>query len=816
MRRNAFILTLAIASFTLPGATSGARAQQPDYHRADVIRTAARYVFGTSVGARLLEDSTRFYYTSTSRDDRTVTYVVDPRTATKRLLFDNARLAAVLSIAADTVLDSNRLPAFTVVDTGKVVEVRMRRKMYRCVLATYACEAQDTLVYNMNRALRLGPDYATRSPDRKWDVFLYNYNLYARPASLSDSQAIAVRDSALRAQATQRDTTARRDSTARRDTTRARGASRDSVALPSGSIQLTTDGAERYTYGSGFNDLFVTTPPSRWRPRRVPVTWSPDSRKLIAERMDYREVGRYPLYSSTQTKPVDRSYYYAAAGDSIIPLTDVYIIDIAAKTNTKVDMVPTPTVNFATQPTWSRTSDRLFVMNSARGYKRMSILSVDAATGRTTRIAQDSFPSWVETRGFRIVNGGEDVLWISERDGWAHIYRFDANGALKNQVESGPYAVTGILKVDSVAKQIYFSAQGRENGRIPYYPHLYRINFDGTGMTLLTPEDGAHQTSFVTPKANFFIDTYAPADKPPVVTLRDGRTGRVVLELARGEVDLLASVGWTPPRVFTVKARDGVTDLYGLMYLPSAFDSTKSYPIIDNIYPGPQVGSVSGWSFNARHDPRALAELGFVVIQLDHMGTPGRSKSFHDYYYGNMGDNGLPDHIAGIKQLAARHRYIDINRVGIYGHSGGGFATADAMFRYPEFFKVGVSGSGNHDNRTYGFFWGEKYQGLVRRGPDGKDNYEASANYTLAGNLRGKLLLMHGDMDNNVHPSNTLRVVDALIKAGKDFDMLIVPDAPHGLPDYTIKRRWDYFVRHLLGQEPPADYKMMQQPGFGG
>jgi dipeptidyl-peptidase-4 len=829
MRRTAIIRSLvtALTAVALTAPAAQAQAPKPDYHRADVIRTAARYVFGTSAFPRLLEDSARFYFTSSGRSDRGVTYLVDPRGGTKRQLFDNTRLAASLSLAADTIIDSNRLPTFTVVDTGKTVEMRLRRKIFRCAVASYACEGQDTLVYNMERALKVGPDYAVRSPDKKWDVFLYNYNLYARPAAESDRETMARRDSALnalKAPPPARDTT-------RRDTTRAR-VNRDSVALPSGSIQLTTDGVERYFYGSGFGDFYTTEQQSpRWKPRRAFINWAPDSKKFAVERMDFRKVGRYPLYSSTSTKPTDRSYFYAAAGDSVIPLTDIHVIAVAERAmiaagqgdnssvkasgdanNVKVDMVPTVTVNVSTSPQWSRNSEQLFVMNTSRGYKRMSILAVDVKTGKTTQVARDSFPSWVESRSHRIVNGGEDIFWISERDGWAHIYRFGADGKMKNQVESGAYAVSNIVKVDSVAKQLYFTALGKESG-VPYYSHLYRVNFDGSGLTSLTPEEGSHSTIFI-PKANFFVDTYAPAEKPPVVTLRAGDTGRVVMELVKGDVELLREVGWTPPSVFIVKARDGVTDLWGLMYKPSHFDSTKSYPIIDHIYPGPQVGSVGGWSFNARHDPRALAELGFIVIQLDHMGTPGRSKAFHDYYFGNMGDNGLPDHVVGIKQLAARHRFIDIERVGIYGHSGGGFASTDAMFRYPEFFKVAVSGAGNHDQRTYGFFWGEKYQGLVKKTPDGKDNFEASANYTLAGNLKGKLLLMHGDMDNNVHPANTLRVVDALIKANKDFDLIIVPDAGHGLPDYTVRKRWDYFVRHLLGVEPPTEYKMMSQAPF--
>ncbi|HSL68963.1 MAG TPA: prolyl oligopeptidase family serine peptidase [Longimicrobiales bacterium] len=821
------LLLAVIAALALAPA---ADAQTPDYHRADVIRTSARYVFGTSVFPRLLEDSIRFWYTSNARADRGTTYVIDPRSASKRQLFDNARLAAALSIAADTIIDPSRLPTFTVEDTAKTIELRLRKKIFRCTVSAYACTSMDTLVWQMNRALKNGPDYASRSPDKKWDVFLYNYNLYARPAMVSDSESVARRDSVLKAATVKPDTT-KKDSAAAKPG--ARPANKDSVALPSGSIQLTTDGAERYFYGGNFGDLFTATAPPRFKPRRVFFSWAPDSKKLAIDRMDYRNVGRYPLYSSTATKPADKSYYYAAAGDSVIPLTDVHIIDIAERAavanasgsdgngvkaatdmvgNTKIDLPPTPAVNFSTQPIWSRTSDRLFVMNSARGYKRMTISAVDAKTGKTTQVARDSFPSWVESRGYRVVNGGEDILWVSERDGWAHIYRFGADGKLKNQVESGSYAVSAIVKVDSVARQIYFTALGKEGG-VPYYPRLYRVNFDGSRMTLLTPEEGSHNVIFI-PKANFFVDTYAQADKPPAITLREGSTGRIVMELARGDVELLRSVGWTPPELFTVKARDGTTDLFGLMYKPSNFDSTRSYPIIDNIYPGPQVGSVGGWSFNARHEPRALAELGFIVIQLDHMGTPGRSKAFHEYYFGNMGDNGLPDHIAGIRQLAARHRFIDINRVGIYGHSGGGFASTDAILRYPDFFKVAVSGAGNHDNRTYGFFWGEKYQGLLKKTPDGKDNYEASANYTLASNLKGKLLLMHGDMDNNVHPANTLRVVDALIKANKDFDMLIVPDAAHGLPEYTIRKQWDYFVRHLLGVEPPANYKMMERPPF--
>ena len=814
---RATILTL-IAVF---GAVAPAAGQTPDYARADVIRTAARYVFGTSAAPRFLEDSVRFWYTSTSRDDRGVTYVVDPVRATRRQLFDNARLAASLSVAADTIIDPTRLPRFAVVDTGRTLEIQFRKKVFRCAAATHACASMDTIVWKTDRELRDGPDWVSRSPNRQWDVFAYDRNLYVRPASLTNQEAVARRDSMLNA-ATMKQDTMKQD-TARKDSAAARPAPArtDSIALPAGSAQLTTDGAEQFGWDDDTGTLFSSTPPQRFKPKRPFVTWAGDSRRFAMQRLDYRGVGKYPLYSSTATKPVDKSYFYAAVGDTAIPMFDVRVIDIGervannglgAATVVRLDEATSPAINFGAGIQFSRSGDRVFVMSSSRGYKRMTLSVGDVATGALTTITKDSVPTWLEGRGFRVVNGGEDILYVSERDGWNHIYRYGADGTLKNQVESGPYAVTFMNKVDSVAKQIWFTALGREGG-VPYYGKLYRVNFDGSGLTLLTPEEGAHSTFFV-PKANYFVDTYAPADRPPVVTLRNGATGQVVMELARGDVGLLESVGWTPPELFTVKARDGVTELYGLMYKPSNFDSTKSYPIIDHIYPGPQVGSVGSWAFNARHEPRALAELGFIVIELDHMGTPGRSKAFHEFYYGNMGDNGIPDHIAGIRQLAAKHRWIDIGRVGIYGHSGGGFASTDAILRYPDFFHVAVSGAGNHDNRTYGSFWGEKYQGLLKKNPTGTDNFEASANYTMAANLKGKLLLMHGDMDNNVHPANTLRVVDALIKANKDFDMIIVPDAAHGLPDYTIRKQWDYFVRHLLGAEPPANYRMMERPPF--
>jgi dipeptidyl aminopeptidase/acylaminoacyl peptidase len=355
--------------------------------------------------------------------------------------------------------------------------------------------------------------------------------------------------------------------------------------------------------------------------------------------------------------------------------------------------------------------------------------------------------------------------------------------------------------------------QGFETGRDPYFEHLYRVGLDGRGWTLLTPENANHSVTLA-PDGAAFIDTYSTPDTPPVTVLRD-RDGRELVVLERADVSRLLETGWRPPTPVTMKGRDGTTDIYGLMFTPTDLDSTASYPIIDYIYPGPQSGSVGSRSFSpARGDHQALAELGFVVVAIDGMGTPGRSKAFHDTYYGDMGDNTLPDQVTGIQQLARRYPWIDVERVGIWGHSGGGFATAAAMFRYPDFFTVGIAESGNHDNRNYEDDWGERYQGLLVE-QNGSDNYAEEANQTHAANLKGHLLLAHGGMDSNVPPYNTYLVVDALIKANKDFDLLIFPNAGHGYGRdsmYMMRRRWDYFVRHLLGAEPPKEYQFGGEP----
>jgi len=411
---------------------------------------------------------------------------------------------------------------------------------------------------------------------------------------------------------------------------------------------------------------------------------------------------------------------------------------------------------------------------------------------------------------WRVLPATNEVIWFSERDDWGQLYLYDlTTGRLKSKITSGEGNVAELLRVDNASRTIWFVGNGKEKGRDPYFRHLYRIRLDGTGLTLLTPEDADHSIALA-PSGRYFIDSYSRPDVAPITLLRD-LNGKTIVTLETADISRLRATGWKPPTPIIVKARDGKTDLYGLMYLPTNLDRARKYPIVNHIYPGPQTGSVGGRSFSpARGDAQALAELGFVVVEIDGMGTPWRSKSFHDAYYGKMGDNTLPDQVAGMKELARRYPFIDIDRAGVYGHSGGGFAAAGAMFRYPDFFKVGISEAGNHDQREYEDDWGERYQGLLVPTPDGGDSYAAEANQMYAKNLKGKLLLAHGTMDNNVPPYNTLLVVDALISANKDFDLLLLPNRTHGFANesYMVRRRWDYFVKNLLGAEPPREYPL--------
>jgi len=768
---------------TSQASTQSKQLSAADYNRAAQLLTwnTRDRIAGGPVRPIWMTGGNRFWYRNNSGEGYEF-LVVDPVRNTQGPLFDRHRLAAVLSLTSDTTFDGFKLPfsSFEFEEDESHIAFNAVKQRFVCDIVAYSCVMSDTL-----------PD--TRpfvvSPDSTLEVFMQGYDLYLRPHGGGDT------------------------------------------------VRLTNDGEEFFAYGAG------APSPSQIRrktPQRPDVSWAPDSRHLAVMRPDERGVEMMHYISYTPQRPQHYARPYALPGDSVIPQPIFHVLqvpeDLAAAgadedtsaahavNNVQVKLAPEMwQADFGgavADSVWTADSRTLYVYYFTRGAKKLILNAVDAETGSFRVLAGDSSKTnvigvnWTDPKSFYVSEDENTVIWWSERDGWAHLYRFDGNARLVSQITSGPWTVGALLRVDEARQQLYFTGRGREPDRLLYYAHLYRVNFDGSGLTLLTSEDANHEISF-SPSGDYFVDVYSRIETPPVSVLRSARDGRVVRTLQQADVSELEAVGWKPAEVFRVKGRDGITDIYGVAYFPPNLDPTEKYPIVEHIYPGPFIGSVGSWSFKDGGEQFALAQLGFVVVQIDHIGSHYRSKAFHDNYYGNMGDNGIPDHVVGVQQLAARYPFIDLNRVGIFGHSGGGFASTDAILRYPDFYKVAVSGAGNHDQRTYGIHWGPLYQGLlVKDTVKGSDNYENQANQLIAGNLKGKLLLMHGDMDDNVHPAMTIQVVNELIKANKDFDLIIAPDRAHGLNEpYFIRRRWDYFVRHLMGAEPPREYEIERPEG---
>jgi dipeptidyl-peptidase-4 len=582
--------------------------------------------------------------------------------------------------------------------------------------------------------------------------------------------------------------------------------------------QLTQDGVENFGYA---------TDNAGWKRSDRPIlSWSPDSRKIATYQQDQRHVSDMYLVRTRVGAPELVGWKYPLPGDEEIIRIYRVIIDISGEP----EMVRLKMDSDARRGTlcddisceggfddisWSEDSQHLVFVSTSRDHKEAHVRMADCETGEVSDIFKEivdtQYESGQGTINWKYLSATGEIIWYSERSDWGHLYLYDAgSGALKNQITAGDYVVRQVLRVDQENRLIYFIGSGKESDVNPYYRYFYRVDFDGNNLRLLTPELGDHSVS-LSPDGRYFTDTYSQPDVPPVCDLRNAE-GELLETLEKTDISRLEAQGWKPPRPFTVKSADERWDLYGLVYTPTQLVPGKKYPVIVYIYPGPQGGSVRGWSFSAaRGDNQALAELGFVVVALEGSCNPDRSKSFHDACYGNMAENTLPDQVSGLKQLNERFDFLDLDRVGIWGHSGGGFATAAAMFKYPDFFKVGISESGNHDNRNYEDDWGERYIGLEVKDADGVSNYEHQANQVHAKNLKGKLMLIHGGMDDNVPPYNTYLVVDALIKAKKDFDMLILPHARHGYgmdSYYIMRRRWDYFVQHLMQAIPPKEYEI--------
>jgi dipeptidyl aminopeptidase/acylaminoacyl peptidase len=688
----------------------------------------------------------------------------DPAKLTKEPAFDHVKLAAALSVAAGKTYEANKLP-FREIELsaeGHSVSFRLGKRQFQCDRQGNQCAA-----------ISGGAENSVPSPDKKKLAFIRDYNLWLRDVASGKE------------------------------------------------TQLTTDGAKDYSYALDNAGWIKSDNPI--------LLWSPDSRKIATFKQDQRNVGEMYLVETKVGHPALQAWKYPLPGDDVVAMIERVIIDVETPKLVRLQMPPDQHRSTLCDHVicrgsewedveWSSDSSKLAFVSTSRDHKQETLRVADAATGAVHDVMEERAPTQYESGqgrvNWRYLPASNEFIWYSERDNWGHLYLYDlATGKLKNEITSGEYVVTQLLRVDEKARTLYFLADGREKGRNPYFTHFYSTGFDGSGLKLLTPEDANHNVT-LSDSGRYFVDNFSKPDAPPVTVLRDSN-GKTLGTLEKADISRLVATGWKPPETIIVKGRDGTTDLFGLLFKPTILDPKKKYPIVNHIYPGPQAGSVASWSFlSARGDTQALAELGFIVVEMEGMGNPGRSKKFHDTYFANMGDNTLPDQVTGMKQLAQRYPWIDLDKAGIYGHSGGGYAAADAMFRYPDFFKVGISEAGNHDNREYEDDWGERYQGLLERKPDGTTNYDDQANQNIAKNLKGHLLLAHGTLDDNVPPYNTLLVVNELIKANKDFDLLLLPNRRHGFGNepYMVRRRWDYFVRYLMGAEPPKEYELKPPP----
>lgn len=581
--------------------------------------------------------------------------------------------------------------------------------------------------------------------------------------------------------------------------------------------QLTTDGEENFGYA---------TDNAGWRKSDRPIVlWSPDSKKIATYKQDQRHISDMYLVETKVGAPKLQQWKYPLPEDEKVIQIHRVIVEVDEPKVIELDVEADPRRGTLCDDIscsgafddnyWNEDATKLAFVSTSRDHKEAKLRIADAQTGEVREVLEEVVETQYESGqgsiNWKYLPKSNEIIWYSQRDGWGHLYLYDLKtGNLKHQITKGDFVVTKLRHVDEENRTLYFEANGMEKSRDPYFSHLYKVDFSGKNLKVLTPENANHNISF-SPDHKYFVDSYSTPTTPPVAVLRNSN-GKEIAVLEKADITRLKATGWKAPESITVKSADGQWDLKGLLFTPTHLDENRKYPVVNYVYPGPQGGSVGSRNFSAaRSDHQAVAELGFVVILIDGSCNPGRSKAFHDACYGDISGNTLEDQKAGIRQLAEKYPYIDAEKVGIWGHSGGGFAAAAAMFRHPEFYSVGIAESGNHDNRNYEDDWGERYIGLMTMGPDGVDNYDKQANQLYAENLKGKLLLAHGGLDDNVPPYNTYLVVDALIKANKDFDLIIFPNARHGFGEdswYMMRRRWDYFVKHLLGATPPENFKI--------
>jgi dienelactone hydrolase len=736
---------LGLAALVLASAGALAQGTAADYTRADSLAARVRGKIVNAVNQANWIGGTAYVWYRKTTPTGTTYILINADSALKRPAFDQLRLAQSLTAVLKRTVIADSLPLNNLMftDDRSAITFTPDSVRFRCTLADYRC-APSPAPAGLGRDFGGGlygafPNDSVpprTSPDSQWEASVRNFNVYVKKVGAKDG------------------------------------------------FFLSADGTE----GNGY--------------AMRSIAWSPDSKRIAAYRVRpgfRREVHYVESSPEDQIQPKYSSRLYNKPGD-VLDVEQPMLFELESKHQMVIDNTLFPNAYDMTPLSW-RTDGRAVVFEyNQRGHQVYRVIEIDAATGKARAVIEERSSTFFEysAKKYRFdIADGREAVWMSERDGWNHLYLYDGlTGNVKHQITSGPWVVRGVSKVDTVAKQIWFQASGMYPGKNPYFVHSYRINLDGSGLVAMTQADGTHNVSY-SRDMRFFVDTWSRIDQPPVFELRRTNDRGLVAELERADASALSALGWKAPEPFVAKGRDGKTDIYGIIVRPMTFDPKRRYPVVENIYAGPH-GSFVPTTFSAQLGMQQIAELGFIVVQIDGMGTSNRSKAFHDVAYKNLGDAGFPDRILWHKAVAAKYPNYDISRVGIYGTSAGGQSSMGALLFHPEFYKVAVSSAGCHDNRMDKIWWNEQWMGEL--GP----HYSASSNVDNAYRLQGKLLLLVGEMDRNVDPSSTLQVANALIKAKKTFDLLVIPGADHTSGgDYGDRKRWDFFVHTLLGVEPP-------------
>lgn len=815
MRTKAVLMAMLVAVSLGGNAQTKANYQQAAKYSPSRV---SKLIFSQNVTPNWLKNSDRFWYTYQTSSGKNW-YIVDPVKAEKKLMFDNGKIASELTRIVKDPFDALNLPIDSLffLKDENWIQFQIKSTIDEVKKDTSSKDKKDKkevktkkmfyFKYNLNtRELvevkdfvgnKRRPMWANISPDSSIVLFGKNENLW-------------MMDKANFLKAIEKE--------------------EDSTIVQT---QLTFDGVKDYSYYgggvySGRNETNVDEKKNQDKRKAVFVNWSPNGKNFALVRSDVRMLEDFWVLNSVALpRPTLETYKYWMAGEKEMPTTELYVfnVDTKNKKTIKLNSFKGDDVSIYRQPIkerdknegyrpayWLGDDEKFYLSITSRDLKEIQQVLVTLNADSSKTLVTESLNTYVDIQAPDLINGGKEFIEWSEQDGWAHLYLYDGNGKLKNQITSGEFHVSTVERIDEKTRTVYFTANGREKDEDPYYFHLYSASFDGSNLRLLNSGNFSNDIS-INDNATYFVNNASRVNTAPKSALYNNQ-GRKILDLETADLKNLFATGYKFPEPFTVKAADGITDLYGVMYKPFDFDSTKKYPLIEYVYPGPQTEAVNK-SFNRGFDRiDRLAQLGFIVVTVGNRGGhPDRSKAYHNYGYGNLRDYGLADKKAAAEQLADRFSFIDGEKVGIHGHSGGGFMSTAAMLVYPDFFKVAVSNAGNHDNSIYNRWWSEKHHGVKREISEKGDTsfvYNIEKNPDIAKNLKGRLMLIHGEIDNNVHPANTMRVVNALIKANKRFEMLLLPNQRHAFGDmneYWFWKTADYFSKYLLGDqsERPVD-----------